>query len=85
MSRSLGLREDQQQAEALLAWIVGLLPEAPWGDHRERARSYIGRRETCRSELARDRAGPASTLLQVMVAPGGFKPAAGSPASKGVG
>ncbi len=85
MSRSLGLREDQQAAEALLAWIVGLLPEAPWGGHREQARSYMGHRETCRSELARDRAGPATSVLQVMTAPGAFKPAAGSPASKGVG
>ncbi len=84
MSRSLGLREDQQAAEALLAWIVGLLPEAPWGAHREQARSYIGRRETCRSELARDKAGPTTTVLQVMTAPGAFKPAAESPASKGV-
>ncbi|SDS16915.1 hypothetical protein SAMN05216585_1434 [Pseudomonas chlororaphis] len=69
MSRSLGLREDQQAAEALLAWIVGLLPEAPRGGHRQ---------------PARDKHGTTGTLLQVMVAPGGFKPAAGSPASKGV-
>lgn len=64
MSRSLGLREDQQAAQALLSWIIGLLPEAP------------------SSERARDRTGPATTVLQVMTVPGGFKPAAGSPASK---
>ncbi|MFJ6091905.1 hypothetical protein [Pseudomonas chlororaphis] len=80
MSRSLGLREDQQAAQALLSWIVGLLPEAPWGGHREQARSYMEQRSTCRSELARDRVGAATTMLQV----GGFKPEAGSPASKGV-
>ncbi|PMY40496.1 hypothetical protein C1Y35_10260 [Pseudomonas sp. GW456-L14] len=84
MSRSLGLREDQQAAEALLAWIVGLLPEAPWGGHREQARAYRYCAVPCRSELARDRAGPAATMLQVMTASGAFKPAAGSPASKGV-
>lgn len=81
MSRSLGLREDRQAAQALLAWIVGSLPETPWGGYREQARSYSGRCRFCRRELAREGAGPGTVVLQVMTVPGGFKPAPGSPAS----
>ncbi|WP_139192721.1 hypothetical protein [Pseudomonas sp. NFIX28] len=56
MSRSLGLREEQQAAQALLAWIVGLLPEQPGGGHRELARPYPSAASPCSSGLARDRA-----------------------------
>ncbi|WP_124352882.1 hypothetical protein [Pseudomonas chlororaphis] len=67
---SLGLREDRQAVQALLSWIVESLPDAPWGGHREQARSYRSDANPCRSELARDKSGPDE--LSVLTQTGGW-------------